>query len=404
MLVKGAIPSKEPIVKIGLVLPDDQKKSIEVVDLNTNDQYTIDISFDGKRLSDSEYQLSSIRAGRGFHWEKEIRITIEGELDIKVINGYLFVTNYIPLEKYLVCVATSEMSGDCPSALLIAQTIAARSWLLAAAEQKHANIGLDACNDDCCQRYQGKENITDEALRAAKNSRGKVVLFDDEICDTRYSKSCGGMSEHNENVWQGNPKPYLRGVFDSPESLNPDLSSEMGLSNWIHKPSRCFCDSHFVPIDQLKDYLGKVDELKNYFRWHITYSQNELAQLISKKTGQSFDSITALQPINRGISGRITNLRIKGEKKDNPVSIQLNSEYEIRRVLHPEFLYSSAFIIEINSTLNTHLAQLTLHGAGWGHGVGLCQIGALGMSLNGKSTQEILSHYFKSTELRKIYD
>ncbi|MBT3519020.1 MAG: hypothetical protein HN469_06105, partial [Candidatus Marinimicrobia bacterium] len=151
-------------------------------------------------------------------------------------------------------------------------------------------------------------------------------------------------------------------------------------------------------------YLGHVDKSGSYFRWNVSFSQEELTQLISEKTRRTFDSIILLQPLNRGISGRITQLRIDGISKGEPINIILKSEYEIRRVLHPDFLYSSAFIIETNSDIDSQPSQIKLRGAGWGHGVGLCQIGALGMALNGSSFENILSHYFHSTELKNIYD
>jgi len=404
MLIKGDIPTSEPTVSIGLVLPEDQKVSLKVIDLITNTQFVIDESFDGQTLPKSTYELKATRAGRGFHWEKEITIKTEGELEIKFVEGFLFITNHILLEKYLVCVATSEMSGHCPPALLEAQTIAARSWLLAAQEQKHANLGLDACNDDCCQRYQGIGNVTKEAKQAVSQTRGNVLMYDNQICDTRYSKSCGGMSEHNEYVWHDSPKPYLRGIVDGEDSPSLDLTSENELSRWIEKPPRSFCGPDFIPESQLKKYLGHVDKSGHYFRWDMTYSQSELTQLISEKTGREFDTIESLQPLNRGVSGRITLLRIQGISNRESVSLHLKSEYEIRRVLHPKFLFSSAFIIEANSTPNAPPSQVTFKGAGWGHGVGLCQIGALGMALDGYATSDILSHYFQSIELKKIYD
>ena len=361
------------------------------------------MNFDLIYLTDSSFTLNPIRAGRGFHWEKQISITVEGELEIKIVDGYLFVINHISLEKYLICVATSEMSGECPQALLESQTVAARSWLLAAAEQKHADLGLDACNDDCCQRYQGMGNLTDAAIAASEKTRGHILIYDGKICDTRYSKSCGGISENNENAWGGEPKPYLRAIHDGNNSTIPNLKSESDLKKWLTDDQHCFCGPNYVPEIQLHKYLGNVDKSKKYFRWDVSYSQEEISKLISEKTGRTFDSIILLQPLNRGISGRITQLRINGISKGEPANIILKSEYEIRQVLHPNFLYSSAFIIEAISTRESPPCRVTLKGAGWGHGVGMCQIGALGMALNRMPYTQILSHYFQSTELRKIY-
>ena len=404
MLVKGQIPSHEPVVSIGLVLPEDRVQKLVIMDVENNRSFNINLSKEPHLFPTSTYKLSSIRAGRGFHWEKQISITVEGELEIKIVDGCLFVINHIPLEKYIICVATSEMSGECSPALLESQTVAARSWLLAAAEQKHADLGIDSCNDDCCQRYQGIENLTDAAISAAKKTWGQVLIHDEQICDTRYSKSCGGISENNENVWGDEPKPYLRAVHDGNNSALPNIKSESDLEVWLTELQNCYCGPEYVPENDLKKYLGHVDKSGSYFRWNVSFSQEKLAQLISEKTGRMFDSIILLQPLNRGISGRITLLRIDGISKGEPANIILNSEYEIRRVLHPNFLYSSAFIIETNYDLDSQPSHIKLIGAGWGHGVGLCQIGALGMALNGSSFENILSHYFHSTELKNIYD
>ena len=403
MLVKGQIPEKEPVVSIALVLPEDRQKSIHIHDELSSQSFEMTHSSDKKYFPSSTYIIHSIRAGRGFHWEKQITITVEGELETKTLDGYLFVINHIPLEKYLSCVATSEMSGECPPAFLESQTVAARSWLLAAAEQKHADLGIDACNDDCCQRYQGKGNLTDSAINAVLKTQGQVLIHDDKICDTRYSKSCGGISENNEYVWGGEPKPYLHAVLDGEGSNIPNLKSESDLKKWLTDDQHCFCGPNYVPEIQLHKYLGNVDKSKKYFRWDVSYSQEEISKLISEKTGRQFDSIQSLHALNRGVSGRITQLRIEGTSTREPSHIILKSEYEIRRVLHSNFLFSSAFIIEANSTADSLPSRFTFKGAGWGHGVGLCQIGALGMSLNGTSFTDILSHYFQSTELRKIY-
>ena len=418
MLVKGNIPETEPTVSIGLVMPVDRQGSVIIENSADGKVYHIEsknehIIIDDKSLpsielknnsSDSHFIISPITAGRGFHWEKEISVKVLGNLTVSNKDGFLFVVNNIHLEMYLMCVATSEMSGECPPALLEAQTIAARSWLVAAVEQKHADLGLDACNDDCCQRYQGIGNLTNAAHSATEKTCGQFLMYNNEICDTRYSKSCGGISEHNENVWYTDPKPYLRGIFDGNQEEIPNLSDTQNLKDWVSNYPDCYCGNNYIGRDILKKYLGNVDEKENYFRWEFTYSQDVLKQMINEKTGISFELISSLQSLKRGISGRIIQLQINGISKNEPFKIVLESEYEIRRVLHPDFLYSSAFIIIANSDTEPALSEITLKGAGWGHGVGLCQIGALGMALEGKSSKQILSHYFLSTGLKKLYD
>ena len=417
MLIKGSIPTKEPLVSIGLILPVDKQKSVKIKTVNNLD-YEIKslenfILVNGEKsnyfylnelTSDSSYNINPVTAGRGFHWQKQIDISIRGSIKIRNVDGYLFLINEIGMENYLMSVATSEMSGECPEALLEAQTIAARSWLMASEEQKHKDLGIDACNDDCCQRYQGIKNISAKAKSAALNTRGKFVIHNNKICDTRYSKSCGGISENNENVWGDNPKEYLRAIFDGRSGDIPDFSNEDQLNKWIFEPPDCYCNNKYINKSELKKFLGSVDESGNYFRWEITYSNEQLTKIVNKKLNESFDSIESLIPMKRGLSGRIMSLTIYGKKDQKEHKTLVHSEYDIRKTLHPEFLYSSAFVINANSNLQSCTEKITLSGAGWGHGSGLCQIGALGMAIIGKSSEKILKHYFLSTEIKKMYD
>ena len=417
MLIKGSTPTKEPLVSIGLILPIDKQEYVKITSKN-NPDYEIkalenQLLVNGEKSSkfnlqeltgESSYNIKPVTAGRGFHWQKQINISIKGSIKIKNIDGCLFLVNEVGMEDYLMSVATSEMSGECPEALLEAQTIAARSWLMASEEQKHKDLGIDACNDDCCQRYQGIKNISAKAKSAALNTRGKFVIYNNKICDTRYSKSCGGISENNENVWGDNPKKYLRGIFDGRSGVIPDFSDEEQLNKWIFEPPDCYCNNEYINKSELKRFLGSVDESGDYFRWEITYSNEQLTKIINKKLNESFDSIESLIPMKRGISGRIMILTISGKKNQKEQKILVDSEYNIRNALHPEFLYSSAFVINANSDSESCAEKITLSGAGWGHGAGLCQIGALRMAIIGNSSEKILKHYFSSTEIKKMYD
>ena len=435
MLVKGNIPHSEPTVSIGLVLPEDNQTELMISFSNLNAfkfildgtpveiaETDITIRVQNNELAVKEHQvkemwciplsaekddyiqLNPIRAGRGFHWEKNIKIKVLGDVRISLKDGQLFVVNQVTLEKYIMCVATSEMNANCPPALLEAQTIAARSWLLAAEEQKHKDLGLDACNDDCCQRYQGVNNLTESAVAAGQSTHGKVLIYYHQICDARYSKSCGGITENNENVWSEEPKPYLRSIQDSEGIPPPMLHNSIGQKSWFLSNPACFCSPDHVPEDELAAYLGNVDEKGNYFRWSVSLTQQELLESINHKTGSDFEYIHSLIPLKRGSSGRIIRLNIDGTINNQSSTITVETEYEIRHVLHPDFLFSSAFIIQTDFDDGSHPTHFHLKGAGWGHGVGLCQIGALGMALAGKSSGDILNHYFRSTELLKLYD
>ena len=439
MLDKGIIPDKEPIVRVGIHLPQDESSTMtiefpepELFEITTNgspisiqtelnlrvkDGYIDSGQGSNKNISKLSILrkdqcislehgpiIHSVFAGRGFHWQKKISVQLPGNIIIKIRDGFLFTVNKVPLEQYLMCVATSEMSAKCPGALLEAQTIAARSWVLAASEKKHVNLGIDNCNDDCCQRYQGIANQSPAAIRASLSTKGKVLIANERICDTRYSKCCGGRTEDNESVWNTDPRSYLRSVFDGPEDIKNGLSDEGALRSWFEQKYDCYCGPKYVSVDDINKFLGKVDEIDNYYRWSVHYTQEEMVKTISKKTGDRFSSITGLTPVLRGRSGRIVKLRIDGRKNGEYHSVLLQSEYQIRKALSPDFLYSSAFIIETNSSKDKGRSEFTLHGAGWGHGVGLCQIGALGMALANHDSKSILSHYYQSSALIKIYD
>ena len=418
MLKKGYKPNKEPTLAIGMILPTDFRRQLIVtipwqkkkISIEAKSEYLEYENSKKKEIflkgshSEDFFIIHSVPAGRGFHWEKTIDVKVAGNLHIKNSNGNIFVINEIMLEQYLASVATSEMGSACPPALLEAQTIVARSWVIAASEQKHSELGIDACNDDCCQRYQGITNITARSKQASKKTFGQFLIYDDQICDTRYSKSCGGISENNENVWDEPPKPYLKAVFDGPSESIPDLRNNQELQTWIKDPPDCYCGNEYIDGKELKKYIGKVDKKGTYYRWTVRHTQKELTRLVNQKCGTSFELITSLRPIKRGISGRITELEISGVENKTKRNLIINSEYKIRDALHPEFLYSSAFIIILDLDDSQIIKSITLRGAGWGHGVGLCQIGALGMALSHKTSEEILTHYFPSTKIKKMYD
>ncbi len=435
MKTLNKLPKKEPKMLIGIVIPEDNQSELDIkingpdfvitLDQNqmaptqkemsirqlkngllVNNIYCNELYIQNKsRTITNNIYLSPIIAGRGFHWQKSIPIQVLGDIRISSFKSSLFVVNAIYLEDYLMCVATSEMSGDCPKTLLEAQTIAARSWILAAEEKKHKHLDLDACNDDCCQRYQGITNLNQESIKAANNTRGNVLTHNGMICDARYSKSCGGITENNNNVWDMDSKPYLCSVYDGKASIEYDVTSDLSFRKWLEDETSSYCSPNFIAEKNLDKFLGNVDKQGSYYRWSVSYDNNELVSLVFAKTGKKFKTIINLNPTKRGDSGRVLSLDIIGLLDDNTnFSLSIDSEYEIRRILHPEFLYSSAFTIESNSEHNNETIRFTLNGAGWGHGVGLCQIGALGMALDGGKTEEILLHYYQSSQIRNIYE
>lgn len=369
-------------------------------------------SLDALRISSKSNQiahhsgmaLDPVIAGRGFHWQKSVTMTFPGDLKFVNHKGHLLVTNELPLEQYLMCVATSEMGAACPPALIAAQTIVARSFILANAEKKHSHLGFDFCNDDCCQRYHGTEGLSQQSVRGSENTRGLVPVFDGQVCDTRYSKSCGGMIESFQAVWGNNNPPYFKVKPDLPEnSSGPDLTVESNFRDWVDNPPLAFCSPEYIPESELPEYLGGVDEEGHYYRWRIFYSQEEITRLIAQKAQRELRAIKALIPLERGSSGRIIKLEIQAiDDCGDETSIFLNSEYDIRYHLHDGFLYSSAFyVIPIEN--GDFPSEFFIHGGGWGHGAGLCQIGALGMSLADYDFPDIIKHYYPGITLKRLY-
>ncbi len=443
MLIANKIPDKEPLLRVGIILPEDSKKSVTIImpaDLSyevTSDaisefseqEMTLDFMLTGESIKYKEYhaptwtirpvqnlpiqphsglKIKDITAGRGFHWQKPIDIIVSGSIEIKAYENHLILINELPLEEYLMCVATSEMGAACPPALIESQTIAARSWMLANIEQKHILLGMDVCNDDCCQRYQGNANLTHQSIEGAINTNGKVLLYEGKICDARYSKSCGGKMESFTNIWSGPDLPYLRSIPDAETGFDHPalaLEDENEVINWIDSVPKTFCSPAYVPESSLKMYLGSVDEEGTYFRWQVSYTQNEITALLNSKLDLNTTGILRFIPLKRGGSGRLTELNIIYlTDNGSEVHYLIKGEYTIRAAMHKGFLYSSCFYVDAFSGDDNFLPKrFTIKGAGWGHGAGYCQIGALGMSLAGYSTEEILVHYYPGSELRKIY-
>ena len=416
MLTPNDIPKKEPIVRIGIILPTDSIKTLrcsfsdpQCYEIETNtkifpscknknklnieviDSHIIipELSLKEKSIKlipsilneNPSVKIDKVPAGRGFHWEKEIDLSYWGTIEFSCSKNNIMVINELPLENYLKCVATSEMSALCPEEFLKAQFIVARSWLLANIERKHVHLGFDICNDDCCQRYQGIINTTNKSNKISELTFGQVITFDDKICDARYSKSCGGVTENFENVWGGNKISYLSSINDR---------NSKGIS---------YCSTDIIPESSLKTYIGTIDEDGKYYRWIYTINDKDLIHSLKVNFSLDIKKVLEITPVKIGASGRIIKLKIVFLNIENGTqNIEINSEYEIRKNLSPSFLYSSAF------TINKINNEFILEGKGWGHGVGLCQIGALGMAISKKSTTSILNHYYPGTKINTIYN
>lgn len=364
-------------------------------------------------------ELYEVVIGIGFHWERKEKQRFRGDLKILKEKDMCTAINVVSLEEYLESVIASEMSATASEALLKAHAVISRSWLLAQLlKQKQVTVGyqstyetadelirwydredhenFDVCADDHCQRYQGITRIgAKKAVEAVRATRGEVLQYGEEICDARFSKCCGGVVESFEQVWEPQPKPYLIPLYDDKnESLEAiDLTEEQQAHEFLTTYPSAFCNTKDAKV--LAEVLNDYDqETQDFYRWTVQYEQRELSALIKERSGVDYGLVTDLIPVARSYSGRLKKLKIVGTKQSRTIG----KELEIRKTLSRSHLYSAAFVVERDGT------DFILRGAGWGHGVGLCQIGAAVMGAQGYKYKEILNHYFKHVAIEKIYD
>ncbi len=376
----------------------------------------------------NSFSLYDVTIGLNYHWERQETQVFSGTLRLVVDEDKIVAINILPVEDYLISVISSEMNANSSLELLKAHAVVSRSWLFAQIEKRKALSGkdegffsfiktkeeyirwydredhtiFDVCADDHCQRYQGITKATNDTVaKAVHATRGCLLMYGKKICDARFSKCCGGVTEEFENCWEDKHYPYLTSVRDAEEEENlsfPDLTKEEEAERWIRKAPKSFCDTHDKKI--LSQILNNYDqETTDFYRWKIRYTQTELAELIRMKTKTDYGEIIDLIPIQRGPSGRICKLKIVGTLK----TLTIGKEMEIRRTLSDSHLFSSAFVVDKGEIKENIPQWFILSGAGWGHGVGLCQIGAAVMGEKGYSYEEILLHYYKGAEIRKFY-
>ena len=378
--------------------------------------------------SESSFSLDDVVIGINFHWERKETQTFLGTLRFVVEEGKICAINQLPVEWYLESVISSEMSATSSMELLKSHAVISRSWLLAQMEKrknvaKEGNNGFfsfvktdtelirwydredhtifDVCADDHCQRYQGITKETSPHVKeAVAATRGMILSYDGEICDARFYKSCGGVLEEFQYCWENIKKPYLIALRDSEnENDFPDLTIEANADKWIRESPASYCNTNDKSI--LTQVLNDYDqETTDFYRWKVSYTQQELKTLIEEKTKMTFGDILDIVPLERGKSGRIWRMKIVGSER----SFIIGKELEIRRVLSNSHLYSSAFVVDkFDKDANGVPQRFELIGAGWGHGVGLCQIGAAVMGAKGYKYDEILLHYYRGAEIKKIY-
>ena len=387
------------------------------------------LSYNGRRYktlrfepqsSDCSFVLHDVVIGVGFHWQRKEEQIFKGELVLIIEDGEVRAINRLFVEDYLVSVISSEMSATSSLEFLKAHTIISRSWLYAQldrsekvvnqqlgyedgdevvrwyAREDHKNF--DFCADDHCQRYQGiTRALNPNVSRAVEATRDVVLKYDGKVCDARFSKCCGGVTERFSACWEDVDYDYLQAFRDCDAAAElPLLTTEEGAREWIEATPNSYCSTNDKEV--LSQILNGYDrETNDFYRWKVVYTQAELSSLVAERSGIDFGTIEELQPLERGASGRIVKLKIAGTKTTRVVG----KELEIRRWLSTSHLYSSAFVVD-KVVDSSGEVQFVLKGAGWGHGVGLCQIGAAMMGERGCSCGQILSFYYPGAILEAV--
>lgn len=371
-------------------------------------------------VPEGSFWLRGVTIGVNFHWERKEDQRFGNNLKFIVEGDKITAINLIGVEDYLTSVISSEMSATASEELLKAHAVISRSWLLAQMAKnkeittskstysafteneqerikwydREDHINFDVCADDHCQRYQGMtRQSTTKVREAIEATWGELLKYDGKICDARFSKSCGGAFEEFQNCWENVRYPYLSKQRDSKRITElPDLTQEEEAFKWITGSPEAFCNTTDKEI--LSQVLNNYDqETTDFYRWRVEYTPEELSALILKRIGIDFGLVTDLIPVERGTSGRLIKLKIVGSKR----TLTIGKELEIRKALSPSHLYSSAFVVLKEN------GKFVLVGAGWGHGVGLCQIGAAVMGAQGYKYKDILLHYYIGASIEKEY-
>ncbi|MFH0843041.1 MAG: SpoIID/LytB domain-containing protein [Bacteroidota bacterium] len=374
----------------------------------------------------SSFTLHAVTIGVDFHWQRKEDQVFRGSLKLMTEGDMITAVNIISVEEYLTSVISSEMKATSSEEFLKAHAVISRSWLLAQIEKsrnisrdrkkfdshkrtdnevvrwydREDHTNYDVCADDHCQRYQGiTRAFTPEVSKVIRETFGEVLVYGGAICDARFYKCCGGLTELFENVWEPVRHPYLQRVIDHPAppyGFSLEMGNEDTARKWILGKPEAFCNTSDMEI--LSQVLNDYDqETNDFYRWKVAYTQKELSDIVKTRSGIDFGNIIDIVPLERGVSGRIIRLKIEGTLK----TMIIGKELEIRKSLSKSHLYSSCFIVERAG--DGEEVIFTLHGAGWGHGVGLCQIGAAVMGARGYTYKEILEHYFPGSQLERKY-
>jgi SpoIID/LytB domain protein len=346
------------------------------------------------RVSASVMEVLDVEVGVGFHWETKENRKYGGTLEFVIDRlGSITLINEAPLEEYLKGVVPSEMPIGFPIEALKAQAIAARVEAASKIDIRHPFQPFDLCDDVHCQVYSGLSKTAESTNNAIKNTRGIFIVYGDQIIEAFYAGVCGGHTENNDNVWLTDSKPYLRGIQDGRSGRRMGLEQEKNVREWVDRLPNVFCNTRSQSVPEFLNYS------KKYFRWEQAISREDLQETIRQKTGEDFGNLLDLVPKRRGVSGRVLELEVIGSRK----RFTINRELSIRQALSETTLFSSCFYVK--RVGNPRLpSKFIVKGAGWGHGVGMCQVGAAMMANSGAKFDQILKHYYRKTSLQLVYN
>ena len=386
-----------------VVIPDILSPPLGVLDLvDPNGQVVLSrgtpLVLESRDPSEGTFTLHGVTVGRGFSWERKEDRSYRPRMEFRIGNdGRILAVNELGLESYLKGLLPKEMNPGFPPAALRAQAIAARSYSIAKLGIQHRLELFDLCAEVHCQAYGGAGMEHPATNRAVDETRGQVLLYQDKVCEAFYSAVCGGHSENSSNVWGGPSIPYLQARPDAPPEVAVEfpgpLETEAAVREWVSSTPGVFCNHLSEEAPTALHYT------RRHFRWNFTYSRHELEQILTQKTEKDIGTLLDIIPLTRGPSGRLIKIRIVGDAG----TMEVERELRIRGVLSPSHLPSACFTVDKEMGYDGLPAAFIFRGAGWGHGVGMCQAGAAGMALQGRDYRMILSHYYQGAQVCQIY-
>ena len=391
-----AIGDRPDLGNVEVIAMDDGKPTGEI-SLESAKGKKIVIQ-DALRISGALVGLQAVRVGEGFHWSREESRKYSGEIELLVgPTGKLYAVNVLTLSAYLEGVLPGEMMPTFPLEALKAQAVAARTFFLYNFGRRYKDMPFDVTDDVYSQAFVGAGRSNKSIQKAIRETQGQVLTHRGELCSTPYSAVCGGHTENAENVWAGDPIPYLSGVLDDPKSrdlpASLDLSTDAGVRRWIKSVPKVNCNAAEYGTPDYAAYSTK------YFRWQQRYTRQELEAIILKKNNRDIGTLLDIVPLSRGVSGRIIEIDIRGTADHFTVRKELN----IRRALSETALNSACFVVDKEVGADGLPEAFVISGAGWGHGVGMCQIGAAMMAEQGTGYRKILTHYYRGAQVDKFY-